>query len=338
MLIPADTERASARRSSSVSISYTLAILALLGYVNGIAAQDYPNKPVRVLVPTPAGSTSDTVARLIAPGLAGRLGQQFIVDNRSGAVGMLGTELAAKATPDGHTLLLGTPAALTIIHYTQKDVPYETLKDFTPIGLISVGPYLFVAHSALPVKTVAEFIALAKAEPGKLTYGSSGNGRTSHLAMELFKSMAGVDIRHIPYKGTPQATSDLIGGRVNVSMLSIGPLLAHVKAQRLRVLAVTSGKRSQQLPLVPTVDESGLKGFEVITWFGMLAPAKTPPEVVQSLSQALQQVIRPTEMRAQFQRQGAEPASGEPAEFAALIRREMEIYARLAKISGIKMD
>jgi tripartite-type tricarboxylate transporter receptor subunit TctC len=320
-----------------VSVPYTLAILGFLSYASGIAAQDYPNTPVRVLVATPAGSTSDTVARLIAPGLAAHLGQQFIVDNRSGAGGMLGTELAAKATPDGHTLLLGTPPALTIMHYVQKDVPYD-MKDFAPIGLISVGPYLFVAHSALPVKTVAELITLAKAQPGKLTYGSSGNGRTNHLAMELFKSMAGVDIRHIPYKGTPQATSDLIGGRVNVSMLSIGPLLAHVKAQRLRVLAVTSGKRSQHLPLVPTVDESGLRGFEVITWFGMLAPAKTPPEIVRRLSQALQQVIRPAEMRAQLQRQGAEPASGEPAEFAALISREMDIYASLAKISGIKLD
>jgi tripartite-type tricarboxylate transporter receptor subunit TctC len=293
---------------------------------------------VRVLVPTPAGSTPDMVARLITPAFTALFGQQFIVDNRSGAGGMLGTELAAKATPDGYTLVIGTPGTLTIMRYVQKDVPYDTLRDFAPIGLISVGPYLLVAHPSLPVKSVAELIALAKAEPGKLTYGSAGNGSTNHLAMELFKRMTGADIRHVPYKGGPQATNDLLGGHVQLSMLSIGPLLPHVKAQRLRVLAQTGTRRSSLLPRVPTVDESGVKGFEAVTWFGMLAPASTPKPIVARVSEALQKVMRQPDTRAQLQRQGAEPASGNPAEFERLIQREMALYGELAKVSGIKID
>jgi tripartite-type tricarboxylate transporter receptor subunit TctC len=302
------------------------------------AAQDYPNKPVRVLVPTPAGSTPDMVARLVTPGLSALFAHQFIVDNRSGAGGLIGTDLASKATADGYTLLVGTPGTLTIMQYVQKDVPYNTLKDFAPIGLISVGPYLFVAHPSVPAHNVAELITLAKASPGKLTYGSAGNGSTNHLAMELFKNMAGVDIRHVPYKGGPQATTDLVGGHVNLSMLSIGPLLPHVKAKRLRVLAVTSAKRSAQLPQVPTVDESGLAGFEAITWFGMLAPAQTPKEIVAALSSGLQKVLRSPDTRMQFERQGAEPAESDAAAFAKLLRKETVVYGKLAKISRIKVD
>jgi tripartite-type tricarboxylate transporter receptor subunit TctC len=312
--------------------------VALLGYAGIIAAQDYPEKPVRVLVATPAGSMPDMVARLVTPGLSGLFGQQFIVDNRSGAGGMLGTELAAKATPDGHTLLVGTPGTLTVMQHVHKDVPYDTLRDFAPIGLISVAPYLLVVHPSVPVATVPELIALAKATPNKLTYGSAGNGSTNHLAMELFKSMAGVDIRHVPYKGGPLATNDVLGGHVNLSMLPMGPLLPHVHAQRLRVLAVTSDRRSLQLPQVPTVHESGLKGFEAITWSGMLAPAKTPRAIVERLSQALQSVMRTRETRTQLQRQGAAPASGDPRELASLIQRELEAYARIAKMSGVKVD
>ena len=305
---------------------------------SGWAAQDYPNKPVRVLVPTPAGSTPDMVARLITPGMTEHFGQQFIADNRSGAGGMLGAELAARATPDGYTLLIGTPGTLTIVQYLHKELPYDTLRDFAPIGLISVGPYLLVVHPSLPVKTLGELIKLAKAQPGKLTYGSAGNGSTNHLAMELFKSMAGVDIRHVPYKGGPQATTDLVGGHVNVSMLSVGPVLPHVKAQRLRVLAVTSAKRSPQLPQVPTVDESGVKGFEAITWYGMLAPASTPKPIVTRLADGLQKVLREPETRARFQRHGAEPADGAPAPFEQLIRREIELYGKAAKIARLKAD
>lgn len=315
-----------------------LPLVAMALVMMTATAQDYPSKPVRVLVPTPAGSTPDLSARLVTPGLSAHFGQQFIVDNRGGAGGLIGTEVASRATPDGYTLLMGTPGTLTIMQYVQKNVPYNTLKDFAPIGLISIGPYLFVAHPAVPAKTVSELVALAKAEPGKLTYGSAGNGSTNHLAMELFKHVAGVNIRHVPYKGGPQATTDLVGGHVHLSMLSIGPLLPHVKAQRLRVLAVTGSQRSAHLPEYPTVDEAGIKGFEAVTWFGMLAPASTPRPILTRLADALQKVLRAPETLAQFERQGTEPGDGNPAEFLALIRRETEAYGRLAKVAGIKVD
>jgi tripartite-type tricarboxylate transporter receptor subunit TctC len=325
-------------QEQAVKSRWIVALVAPCWLTTSLAAQDYPDKPVRVLVPTPAGSTPDVVARMVTPGLSALFGQQFLVDNRSGAGGMLGTELAAKATPDGYTLLIGTPGTLTIMRYVQKHVPYDTLRDFAPVGLISASPYLFVMHPSVAAATVSELIALAKTQPGKLTYGSAGSGSTNHLAMELFKSMAGVDIRHVPYKGAAEATADLVGGLVHLSMLSLGPLLPHVKAERLRVLAVTSAKRASQLPQVPTLDESGLKGFEAITWFGMLAPAGTPKLIVLRLSESLQKVMRQPQTRTQFQRQGAEPAGGDPDELLHLIRHEIELYAKLAKITRIKLD
>ena len=314
------------------------ALVGLLWFTLGFAAKDYPDKPVRVLVPTATGSTTDKVARLITPGLTALFSQQFIVDNRSGADGTLGTELAAKAKPDGYTLVVGRPSTLTIAQYVHKDVAYDTLRDFVPIGLISVGPYLFVAHPSVAARTVPELIALAKTQPGKLTYASAGNGSTNHLAMELFKNVAGVDLRHVPYKGAPEATADLVGGQVNISMLSIGRLMPYVKTDRLRVLAVTSARRASLLPQVPTLDESGLKGFEASAWFGLLAPTSTPRLIVTRLAEGLQKVMRQRDSRVQFQRLGLEPANGEPAELARLIRREIEIYGRLAKILRLKMD
>ncbi len=302
------------------------------------AADDYPNKPIRVVVPTPAGSTPDLVARIVTPGMSQFFGHQFIVDNRSGAGGLIGTELASRATADGYTLLVGTPGTLTIMQYLQKDIAYDTLRDFVPIGLMSAGPYLLVAHPSLAASSVRELVSLARAAPGKLTYGSAGNGSTNHLAMELFKQMAGANIRHVPYKGGPQATNDLVGGHIDVSMLSIGPLLGHLKARRLRVLAVTSAKRSGQLPQVPTVDESGVKGFEALTWFGMVAPARTPRTIVLRLSTSLQQVLRTDDARMQFARQGLEAAESDAAGFLALLRREIESYGKLAKIAGIRID
>lgn len=318
---------------------FAIALALLWGYAALLsAAQVYPDKPVRVVVPQPAGSTPDMVTRLVTPGLSTHFGHQFIVDNRGGAGGLIGTALVSNASADGYTLLVGTPGTLTIMQHVQKNVPYDTLKDFAPVGLISIGPYLFVAHPSLPAKTVGELISLAKAEPGKLTYGSAGNGSTNHFTLELFKSMTGVDIRHVPYKGGPQATTDLLGGHVNLSMLSLGPILPHVKAHRVRVLAVTSAKRSSQLPEIPTIAESGVKGYDAVAWAGLLAPVRTPKEIVTRLNAGLQSVIRSPETRAQFERQGTEPADGDAAAFSALIRREIEIHGKLAKTSGIKVD
>jgi tripartite-type tricarboxylate transporter receptor subunit TctC len=301
-------------------------------------AQDYPNRPVRVLVPQPAGSTPDMVTRLVTPGLSSLLGQQFVVDNRGGAGGMIGTDIGAKATPDGYTLVVGTPGTLTIMPHVQRSVPYKTLRDFSPIGLISVGQYLLVAHPALSAKSAKELIALAKQQPGKLNYASAGNGATNHLAMETFKSMAGVDITHVPYKGAPQAVADLIGGQVDISLLSIGPLLPHIKAGRLKVLAVSGAKRSSQFPDVPTITESGVPGYEAITWFGMLVPAKTPANIQARLSEALRKVLNDPETRTRFARQGAEIAETTPRQFEALLRKETESYGKAVKASGMKID
>ena len=301
-------------------------------------AQTYPDKPVRVIVPVPAGGTPDVIARMVAPGLSSLLGQQLVIDNRGGAGGLIGAELAAKALPDGYTLFFSSPGSLTILPHLQKHVNYDTLRDFLPVSLVSIGPFLLITHPSVPVKTVKELVALAKVEPGKLNYASAGNGAANHLAMELFKSMAGVNIVHVPYKGAPQAITDLIGGSVNLMFNSIPPVLQHIKAGRLRLIAVSSTKRSPQLPDVPTVSEAGVPGYESITWFGLLAPAKTPPAIVARLHRDLVKVVRAPDLKAQFEIQGYDAVGGSPAEFAAFIRAESEKYAKVIKLSGAKVD
>ena len=302
-------------------------------------ADTYPDKPVRVIVPVTAGGTPDVVARMVLPGLSNLLGQQLVIDNRGGAGGLIGAELAAKAVPDGYTLFFSSPGSLVILPYLQKQVAYDTLRDFAPVSLVSIGPFLLIAHPSLPVKTVKELLALAKAEPGKLNYASAGNGAANHLAMELFKSMAGVNITHVPYKGAPQAITDLIGGSgVSLMFNSIPPAIQHIKAGRLKLLGVSSAKRSPQLPDVPTVSESGVPGYESITWFGLLAPAKTPKAIVARLNELLVQVVRAPELKAQFEIQGYDPVGSSAAEFSMFIRAESEKYGRVVKLSGAKVD
>jgi tripartite-type tricarboxylate transporter receptor subunit TctC len=302
------------------------------------AAQNYPDRPIRVIVPVPAGGTPDVVARMVQPGLSSLLGQQLVIDNRGGAGGLIGAELAAKAVPDGYTLFFSSPGALTILPHLQKQVAYDTLRDFAPISLVSIGPFLLITHPSLPVKTVKELVALAKSEPGKLNYASAGNGAANHLAMELFKSMAGINITHVPYKGAPQAITDLIGGSVNLTFNSIPPVLQHIKSGRLRLLGVSSAKRSPQLPDVPTVSEAGVPGYESITWFGLLAPAKTPKSIVARLNEIVAKVVRAPEMKSQLEIQGYDPVGSSAAEFSAFIRAESEKYAKVVKVSGAKVD
>jgi tripartite-type tricarboxylate transporter receptor subunit TctC len=301
-------------------------------------AQNYPDKPIRVIVPVPAGGTPDVVARMVAPGLASLLGQQLVIDNRGGAGGLIGGELAARAVPDGYTLFFSSPGALVILPHLQKQVAYDAIKDFAPVCLVSIGPFLLITHPALPVKSVKDLLALAKAGPGKLNYASAGNGAANHLAMELFKSMAGVNITHVPYKGAPQAITDLIGGSVNLMFNSIPPVLQHVKSGRLKLLGVSSAQRSPQLPDVPTVAEAGVAGYESTTWFGLLAPAKTPKQIVARLNELMVKVVRSPELKSQLESQGYDPVGGSAAEFAAFIRVESEKYAKVVKISGAKVD
>ena len=302
------------------------------------SAQNYPDRPIRVVVGVPAGGTPDVMARAVTTGISKILGQPLVMDNRGGAGGLIGTEVAAKAAPDGYTLLVSSPGPLTILPHMQKQLGYDPLRDFVPIGLIASNPFLLIVHPSVPAKSVKELIALAKAQPGKLNYASAGNGAANHLAMELFRSMAGVNLTHVPYKGAPQAVSDVLAGHMNMMFNSIPPVLAHVKAERFRALGVGGSKRSPQLPDVPTIHEAGVAGFEAITWFGMLAPAKTPKPVLAKVSDAFSKVISAPELRAQLEAQGAEPGSANAPDFAALIRREHERYAKVVKTSGAKID
>jgi tripartite-type tricarboxylate transporter receptor subunit TctC len=301
-------------------------------------AQSYPERPIRVIVSVPAGGTPDVLARAVTPAISELLGQQLVVDNRGGAGGRISAELVAQAAPDGYTLFLTSPGALTIVPHISKDVPYHTLKDFAPISLISTGPFLLIAHPSVPAKTVRDLIALARAEPGKLNYSSAGNGTANHLAMELFKSMAGVNFTHVPYKGAPQAVTDLLGGRINVTMNSIGPVLAHVKAGKLRALGVAGAKRSPQLPDVPTIIEAGVPGYESGSWLGLLAPAKTPPKIIARLHAVTVKAVSMPATRARLEDLGAEPVGSSPEEFARLIRREWESNAKIVKLAGVRVD
>jgi len=301
------------------------------------SGQDYPVKPVRVILSVPAGATPDVTARLVTPGLANALGQPMVVDNRGGAGGLIGAEIVSKAAPDGYTIFISSPGALTILPHLRK-VPYDTLKDFAPVGMISVGPFLLVTHPSVPVDSVKSLIALAKAQPGKLNAASAGNGTANHLALELFKQMAGVDITHVPYKGAPQAVTDVLAGHTHMTFNSIAPIIAHVRAGRMRPLGVASSKRSAQLPEVPTISEAGVPGFEAENWFGLFVPAQTPKRIIVRLNDALVKVMRSPEIQKQFIALGAEPVGNSPEEFAAFVRRDMEKYARVVRISGAKLD
>jgi tripartite-type tricarboxylate transporter receptor subunit TctC len=327
------------QKGKSISMLIKIAItLAAATLSVAAAAQTYPERPIRVIVGVPAGGTPDVMARTVTTGMSKILGQALVMDNRGGAGGLIGTEVAAKSAADGYTLLVSSPGPLTILPHLQKQIAYDPLNDFIPIGLIASNPFLLITHPSVPARTLKELIALAKAQPGKLNYASAGNGAANHLAMELFKSMANIDITHVPYKGAPQAVSDVIAGHMNMMFNSIPPVLAQIKAERLRALGVGSNKRSLQLPDVPTITEAGVPGYEAITWFGMLAPAKTPKAILARVSDAFAKVINTPELRAQLEAQGAEPGSGNAQQFAMLIRREYERYAKVVKMSGAKID
>jgi tripartite-type tricarboxylate transporter receptor subunit TctC len=312
--------------------------LAVLFLSAPAAAQSYPDKPIRVIVPVVAGGTPDVVARMITPGLATLLGQPLIIDNRGGAGGLIAAETAAKALPDGYTLFFSSPGSLTILPHMQKEVAYDTLRDFTPVSLAVMGPFLLIAHPSLPAKSVRELVALAKAAPGKLNYGSAGSGAANHLAMELFKSMAAVNITHVPYKGAPQAVTDLIAGDLNLMFNSIPPVIQHIRTGRIKLLAVSSAKRSPQLADVPTISESGVPGYESITWFGLLAPSKTPKAMVARLNELMIKAVRTPELKSQLENLGYDAVGSTAAEFAAHIRAESEKYAKVVKFSGAKID
>ena len=324
-------------KNTSSAAFLLAALLAPLAIDAQAQAQAWPTKPVRVIASVPAGGTPDVIARMVTPGLSSILGQQFVVDNRGGAGGLIAAELVARAAPDGYTLFFSSSGALTILPHLQK-VPYNAQRDFMPVSLVCIGPFLLITHPSVPVKTVKDLIALAQAQPGKFNYASAGNGVPNHLAMELFKNMAGVNIIHVPYKGAPQAVTDLIGGNMHMMLNSIPPVMQHIKAGRLRLLGISSARRSPQLPDVPTISEAGVPGYEFITWFGMIAPAGTPKDIIARLHSALVKVIQAPDAKAQFEKLGYDAVGNSPDEFASYIRGEYEKYGKVIKLVGAKVD
>jgi tripartite-type tricarboxylate transporter receptor subunit TctC len=297
-------------------------------------AQSYPAKPVRLIAPSSPGSGVDIVARFYAQKLSAQIKQQVVVENRAGAGANLGAEIAAKALPDGYTLFMGTPAH-TINPSLYRRLNYDILRDFVPISQVTSGQYVLVTHPALPVKTLSQLVALAKARPGQLNYGSAGNGNATHLAGELFRTLANIDIVHVPYKGSGPALIDLVGGQMQFMFSNLTAALPHMKSAKLRALAVTGAKRTPIAPELPTVTESGLRGYAVESWFGLLAPAGTPPEIVARLNTETNTAMRAPDMKERLAAEGADPMPGTAAEFAALLKAEIAQWAKVVKQAGI---
>ena len=315
------------------TILFIFAMLAIVAQ-----AETYPSKPIRVVVPYPPGGTPDILIRELAPKLTAALGQQIIVDNRPGAGGNIGSEVVAKAAPDGYTLVMGTTATHSINQSLYKKLAYDPLKDFVAVALIATMPNVLVVNNDFPVKNVKELIALAKAKPGTITFGSGGNGTTHHLSGALFEKMTDVDMTHVPYKGAGQALPDLIGGQINIMFDNITSSMAYIKSGKLRVLAVTTPKRSAALPDVPTMQEAGVPGYEMSGWFGLLAPAKTPPEIVARLNKAINKILQSIEMKELLAKQGAEIVISTPAEFTAFVKERTDKMTKVVKDSGAQID
>jgi tripartite-type tricarboxylate transporter receptor subunit TctC len=302
------------------------------------SAQPYPAKPIKLVVTFAAGGGADFVARVIAAKLSEPLGQPVVVENRAGAGGAIGAEYVAKSPPDGYTLLLGAAGTLTILPNLQEKVPFDSMKDFVPIGLAGSSPFVLAVSSTVPANSVAELTALAKANPGKLNFGSSGNGGAPHLAGELYKRVAGIDIVHVPYKGLAPAITDVLGGQLQILFADIGLIAPHLKAGKLKALAVTGRERSSVLPDLPTMIEAGVPGYQAGTWYGILAPVGTPTAIVTRLNAELLKIIATSEIKTQFAVQGIEPAGGPPDQFAALIRDDSARWGRLIKEANIKAE
>ncbi len=330
-----------ARRSSLtpvrlVSIGATVAFLASL-LAGPAHAAIYPDKPVRLIVPFAPGGGVDGAARPLALGLAERLGQQVVVDNRGGAGGIIGMELAARAAPDGYTLLM-TTAGFTAMPGLHKQLPFDPVQDYAPVIVAVSGVYALAVNTSLPVRSVQELIAYAKANPGKLTFASAGTGSTIHLAGELFKRSAGVELVHVPYKGAGPALTDLIAGQVQMMFGTALNVIPLAKAGKLRALAVTSAKRSTFVPELPTIAESGLRGYEVDGWYGLAAPAKTPRPIIEKLNADTKAALRSPELIERLRSQGLEPVGGTPEQAAALIRNDVARWTRVIREAGIKTE
>jgi tripartite-type tricarboxylate transporter receptor subunit TctC len=320
-------------------VSRALGVLAAVVSFGAWAQAPYPNHPVRIVVPFPAGGTTDILAREVAQTLSQSLGQPFVVDNRPGAGGNIGSDIVAKAAPDGYTLLMGTVGTHAINPSLYAKMPYDHVKDFAPVILVAGVPNVLEINPSLPVHSVQELIAYAKANPGKINFASSGSGTSIHLSGELFKTMTGVQMTHVPYKGSAPALQDLVGGQVQIMFDNLPSSLALIKAGKLKPLAVTSAARSTVLPDVPTVAEAGVPGFEASSWFGLLAPAGTPKDIVAKLNANVAKWLATPEAKEKLAAQGAIVASGlTPEDFAKHIATETTKWAKVVKESGAKVE
>ena len=316
---------------------FPVALLALLPNAPAFA-QSYPARPISLMVPAPAGGPTDIVGRVIAQMLAEQIGQQVVVENRGGAGNMIGTGVVAKAKPDGYALVIGSPSALSISPNLYKNVPYHPVNDFTPIGMIAVTATVLVAHPSLPVKSVKETIALAKARPGEFNFASGGNGTLSHLTMELFNQVTGVKVLHVPYKGSGPATTDLLAGQMHL-MFHILPLsVPYVRSNKLRALAATSAERSPLLPEVPTMRQSGIKDFEVTTWYGLFGPAGLPRDIVSRLNSTLVAAVKQPANAKRLAEQGLDPSHSTPEALGNTVASELAKWAKVVKAANVVVN
>jgi tripartite-type tricarboxylate transporter receptor subunit TctC len=305
------------------------------------SGQVYPVKPVRIIVPFAAGGGTDLVARTLSQRLTESLGHTFVVENRGGAGGVIGADAVAKASPDGYTLVLGSPGSLTINPNLQAKMPYDTLRDFAAVSLATISPFVLTVHPSLPVKSLKEFIALAKTQPGRLNYGTSGNGSVAHLSTEYLKSLAKIDLVHVPYKGSSLALTDTLAGQLQVLFDNLPVVQPHVRSGKLRLMGVGTQKRSTLIPQAPTIAESGmteLAAFEASTAFGVLAPVNTPPAIVIRLSQEITRILQTPEVKDRLATQGLEAVGSTPQQYDAHNRAELAKYARIVKSAGIKVE
>ena len=315
----------------------SIAFVSLALLAGAAMAQQYPSKTVRVVIPWPPGGSNDVVGRIVLQKVGELMGQQFIVDNRGGAAGSIGADVAAKAPPDGYTLMVHSTSHVGNAHLYKK-LPYDTLKDFTGVALLAAQPGALTVHPSLPVKTVKDFIALAKNRPGTINYSSSGNGSAPHLSMALFVSMSGINIVHVPYKGgAPQVTA-LVSGETQASLATVSTVLMHVQSGRLRTLGVSSAKRTATMPEVPTIAEAGVPGYEMSPWIGVFVPAATPRELIVRLNGEINKALKSPDVSQLLASQALDALGGTPEEFDARIKLDYEKYAKLIKLTGAKVD
>lgn len=314
------------------------AVVAMLGLAHATPspAQEFPTRPVHIIVPNPPGGATDVLARVISEQLGTRLGQPVVVENRPGASGTVGSDLVAKARPDGHLMVMGHAASHATSPSMYRNLPYDPVTSFAPVTLVANVTNVIIVNPSVPAKSVQELIAVAKASPGKLVFGSGGTGAITHLAGELFKQLAGVELRHVPYKGSSQAMTDLLGGHISLMFENLPGAVGHIRSGKVRPLAVLSQKRSSAVPDVPTVAEAGLPGAEAVSWFGLLTTAGTPKEVVDKLNREIVAVIRKPEVQARMADVGAEAVGSSPEEFGKLIRSERDKWGKVIKASNIQ--